>query len=181
MKHAPKSAAKVMVLENGDPIAAETEAIQSRIRERAFELSQSRPIDAHALYDWIMAESEVVSVPPMELLERDGVFELRFAVAGIDPYSVNVMVTPDQILLKSEYSHQHDSQVGTVHQCDFKSATIFRSVNMPQRVDVNSVTVDFFDGILIISALKEGADDAGLKRAASARKTPVKKSRAKLP
>jgi HSP20 family molecular chaperone IbpA len=115
------------------------------------------------------------------LLERDGVFELRFAVAGIDPYSVNVMVTPDQILLKSAYNHQHDSEVGTVHQCDFKSATIFRSVNMPQRVDVNSVTVDFFDGILIISALKEGADDAGLKRAMSARKTPAKKSRAKLP
>jgi HSP20 family molecular chaperone IbpA len=180
MKHAPKSAAKVMILENSNPISAETEAIQSRIRERAFELSQARPVDAHALYDWIMAESEVVSVPPMELLERDEKFELRFAVAGIDPYNVNVMVTPDQILLKSAYNHQHDSQVGIVHHCDFKSATIFRSVKLPQPVDVNSITVDFFDGILLISALKQGADTAGLKRATLARKTPAKKSRAKL-
>ena len=180
MKHAPKSAARVTVLENGDRITAETEAIQNRIRERAFKLSQSRPIDAHALYDWIMAESEVVSVPPMELLERDEKFELRFAVPGIDPYNVNVMVTPDQILLKSAYNHQHDSQVGIVHHCDFKSATIFRSVNLPQPVDVNSITVDFFDGILRISAVKQGADRAGLKRATLARKTPAKKSRAKL-
>ena len=37
MKKAPKSAVNVVVLENSDPISAETEAIQSRIRQRAFE------------------------------------------------------------------------------------------------------------------------------------------------
>src|SRR5262245_12527915 len=98
MKTAPKSAAKVLILENNDPISAEIEAVQSQIRQRAFELSQSRPSDAYALYDWMTAQSEIVSVPPMELLETDGRFELKFAVAGIDPYNVSVMVTPGQIL-----------------------------------------------------------------------------------
>src|SRR3974390_2538362 len=106
MKEEPKSAA-FTVLENNDPIVAEIEAIQSRIRQRAFELSQTRPHDAHELYDWIAAEAEVVSVPPVELVERDGQFELKFAVAGVNPNDVNVMVTPDQILLKSQFSHQH--------------------------------------------------------------------------
>jgi HSP20 family molecular chaperone IbpA len=178
MKRASKSAAKLVVLENGDPICAETEAIQSRIRQRAFEISQTRPIDAESLYDWMTAESEVISVPPMELVEKDGSFEVKFAVAGVNPDDMNVMVTPNQILLKSEYSHQHDRETGTVHLCDFKSATVFRSVNLPQPVDVNSVRLYFANGILLVSALKQGGEHRGPKRA---RKTPAKKSKAKQP
>src|SRR5690242_15081991 len=146
MKTAPKSAAKIIILENSHPIHAETEAIQSQIRQRAFEISQTRPADAHALYDWMAAESEVVSVPPMELLEREGRFELKFAVAGVDPYSINVLVAPEQILLKSVDNHQHDSEIGTVHVCDFKSTLVFRSAILPEPVDVNTVTVDYYDG-----------------------------------
>jgi len=178
MKRASKSAAKLVILENGDPICAETEAIQSRIRQRAFEISQARPIDVQSLYDWMTAESEVISVPPMELVEKNGSFEVKFAVAGVNPDDMNVMVTPNQILLKSEYSHQHDRDIGTVHLCDFKSATVFRSVDLPQPVDVNSVCFNFANGILLVSALKQGAEQKGPKRI---RKTPAKKSKAKQP
>jgi hypothetical protein len=97
MKRAPKSAAKLVVLDNSDPISAETQAIQNRIRQRAFELSLSRPHDARELYDWMAAESEIISVPPAELIEKNGVFEVRFAVAGVNPENINVMVTSDPI------------------------------------------------------------------------------------
>jgi len=176
MKRAPKSSARLVILENGDPICAETEAIQGRIRQRAFEKSQARPIDAESLYDWMTAESEVISIPPMELVEKNGRFEVKFAVAGVNPDDMNLLVTSNQILLKSDYSHHHDTEVGTVHLCDFKSATVFRSVNLPQPVDVNSVRVDFKNGILLVSALKESAEHTGPKRA---RKAAAKKSRAK--
>src|SRR6186713_1600426 len=120
MKRAPKSAIKVAVLENSIPISSETEAIQERIRQRAFVRSHSRPPDAHSLYDWLMAESEVISVPPAELIEKNGTFELRFAVAGVKPESIHVMVARDHVVIKSEFDHQHDAKVGTVHLCDFK-------------------------------------------------------------
>jgi HSP20 family molecular chaperone IbpA len=180
MKREPRSA-KVIVLENSDPIAAETEAIQSRIRQRAFELSQIRPPDASQLYDWIMAESEIISVPPAEVTEKEGRFEVKFAAAGLNPDDVNVLVTSDQILLKSEYSHEHDAEIGTVHMCDFSSATVFRSVNLPEPIDVNSVKVNFADGIIVVGAQRAGLEQAGPKRAATARKAPAKKSRAKTP
>jgi len=179
MRRGPKSVAKVVVLENSDPIFAETEAIQSRIRQRAFELSQTRPPDASELYDWLTAESEVISIPPAELVERDGRYELRVAAAGLNPDNVNVMVTPNEILLKSDYRHEHRSDAGTVHWCDFKSATVFRSVNLPATIDVNSVTVDLADGMILVSALKEGAEQARPKRTAPARKAPAKKSLAR--
>jgi HSP20 family molecular chaperone IbpA len=180
MKRASKSAPKLVVLNSGDSILAETEAIQARIRQRAWVLSQTRPPDAHELYDWIVAESEIISVPPAELTEKDSTFEVKFAVAGVNPDDVNVMVTPDQILLKSEYSHEHASDVGTVHLCDFRSTTVFRSVNLPQPIDVGSVKVDIAHGLVVVSAVKQGAEQAGSKR--TARKIPAKKTtRSRMP
>jgi HSP20 family molecular chaperone IbpA len=176
VKRAPK-AARLVVLDNNDPILAETEAVQRRIRQRAFELSQARPADAHELYDWIAAESEVISVPPVELLERNGMFEVKFAVAGVDPDDVNVMVTPDQILLKSHFAHEHEANVGKVHFCDFKSATVFRSISLPQRIDVKTVKVDFEKGIVHVTASKEVVEPARKKRATAPRKAPARKSR----
>jgi HSP20 family molecular chaperone IbpA len=181
MKRASKSAVKMDILENADPISAETEAIQERIRQRAFELSHTRPPDAHALYDWIMAESEIISVPPMELVEKNEKLELKFAVAGVNPDDVNVMITPERILLKSEYSHRHDEYTGTIHVCDFKSATIFRSVDLPHPIDVKSAKVDFADGMIVVTASKVGAEQAAPKRTPSARKVPPKKSQARTP
>ena len=181
MKRGPKSAARVVVLENSGPISDETEAIQNRIRQRAFEISLTRPQDAHEIYDWIMAESQTISVPPLELVEKEGTFELRFGVAAVNPDDVNVMVTPNHILLKSEYSHQHDSGIGTVHICDFKSATVFRSVSLPERVDVNSVKVDFQDGMIVVTAVKQGAEQEIAKPTAPVRKALPKKSRSRMP
>jgi HSP20 family molecular chaperone IbpA len=179
MKKAPKSAVNVVVLENSDPISAETEAIQSRIRQRAFELSHTRPADARELYDWLMAESEVMSVPPVRLVEKDGQFEAKFAIAGIPPEDVNVMVTSDQILVKGEYQEHQEVDEERVHLSDFKSATVFRSVSLPQPIDPKTVKVDFEGGMLRVSAAKEGAappQAASSKRAAPARKAAAKKS-----
>src|SRR5437867_924193 len=145
MKRA-KSAVKLVVLDNSDPISAETLAVHKRIRQRAFELSEERAPDAQERFDWITSESEIISVPLVELVEKNGKYELTFAVPGVHPDDVNVLVTSDQILLKSERRHQHDLEFGTVHLCDFKSSTVFRSVDLPQPIDVNSVKIDFVEG-----------------------------------
>jgi HSP20 family molecular chaperone IbpA len=181
MKRAPKSAAKLVVLENGDPISAEEEAIQSLIRERAFEMSRTRPDHAHELYDWLMAKSEIISVPPVKLVEKDDRFEAKFALAGVDPEKVHVLVTSDQILVKGGYKEHNESDEGTLHLSDFHSATIFRSIDLPAPIDTKSVNVDFEDGMLRVTAFKQGASRpvAKPKRAAAAAKAPAKKKSAK--
>jgi HSP20 family protein len=175
MKRARKVATKLTVLENNDPISAETEAILKRVRQRAFELSHTRPQDAHEQYDWIKAESEIISVPPAELSEKEDSFELRFAVAGVNPDDVQVMVTPDRILIKSELRHSHDADVGTVHMCDFKSTTVFRSINLPKAIDAKSVKVEFSDGMIVVRAMKQSATQTRPPKATPTRKAPAKK------
>jgi HSP20 family molecular chaperone IbpA len=176
MKRTP---ANFVVLDNDDPIIAENEAIQEKIRYRAWELSHTRPHDAHALYDWLKAQSEIVSVPPVRVVEKNGKFDIKFAVAGVNPNDVNVMVTSNRVMLKVESAEEETSEEGTVHISDFRTATVFRLVELPGPIDPKTVTVDFEDGVIHVTAAKESAAEARPKRAASPRKASAKKSRAK--
>ncbi len=171
MKRQSTSAGKVVILESGDPISAETEEIQNRIRERAFEISQSRGHAGREMEDWLAAESDVISVPPMDMIERDGGFQVRMAAPGVSLADVNVMATREQMLVKCPTRHSHTEDSGVLHICDFKSGTLFRAFRFPEAIDVKSLQIDFEDGLLRITAAKAGAPAA--KPGPAPRKRPA--------
>jgi len=170
MKRPAKSAGRLLVLEDSNAIHAETEQIQNRIRQRAFELSQARGHSGREVDDWLSAESEIVSVPPAEMIEKDGAYQLRFAIAGIRPDDLRVMASTDQLLVKCEFQHDHNSESGFVHFCEFQSATVFRALQFPQAVDLASMKIQFDGGVLEITAAKEG-----VVRTAKPRRQPARK------
>ena len=182
MKTTTKSAAKLVVLENDDLIASETEELQERVRERAYELSQLRGHSGREVDDWLTAESEIISVPPAELVEKDGTFQVTLAILGIHLQDVRVLACADQVLVRGDYRHHRETDNGIVHLSDFKSATLFRTVRFPEPIDVSSVEVQLQDGILKIIASKASA--AGARRQAPtvkrtpSRKAPLKKKKA---
>ncbi len=179
MKRATKSEAKLVVLDNDDLISSETQQVQEMIRGRAYELSQQRGHSGREVDDWLTAESEVISVPPAELIEKNGTFQVTLAILGIPLRDVRVLATAGQILVRGDYQHRREDEEGTVHLCDFKSVTLFRSVRFPEPIDVNSLEVDLKNGILRITAAKASAQHAaaGAKRT-TARKAAPKKKRA---
>jgi HSP20 family molecular chaperone IbpA len=179
MKRATKSSAKLVVLENDDLISSETERLQERIRERAYELSKQRGHSGREVDDWLTAESEIISVPPAELIEKNATFQVTFAILGIHLQDVQVMASADQVLVKGDYRHHGEAEDGIVHLCDFKSATLFRSVRFPEPIDVNSLDLQVEDGIVTITASKASAAQTvpGPKRA-TGRKAPARKRRA---
>jgi HSP20 family molecular chaperone IbpA len=178
MKTTTKPAAKLVVLENDDLISSEMQEIQERIRGRAYELSQQRGHSGREVDDWLTAESEIVSVPPAELIEKNGTFQVTLAIPGVNLQDMRVLASADQILVRGDYRHKREAD-GTVHLSDFKSATLFRSVRFPRPIAVNSVDFELQDGILKLTAAKADTQQtvASPKRA-SARKAPAKKRRA---
>lgn len=177
MKRQSKSAGKLVFLDNGDPISAETEQIQNRIRERAYEISQMRGHAGREMDDWLSAESDVISVPPMDMVEKDRVFQVQMAAPGIDAADLNVMASPEQVLVKCDSRHTHEKEAGILHVCDFKSATLFRSFRFPEAIDVQSLKIDFQDGMLRIIATKEGSTPAPRKRPAARKSAATKGKR----
>ena len=177
MRRQAKSAAKFVVCENSDPISNETRQIEDRIRQRAFEISQTSGHSEREMDDWLAAESEIISVPPAELIEKDETFVLQMAVGGIDPEELSVLTTADQILIKADFRHDHDPDAGTIHFCDFKSSTVFRSIHFPEPIESDTVKLQLQDGVLRITAQKETADgESQPKRASPAAGRPKRKA-----
>ena len=98
------------------------------------------------------------------MIERNGEYQVRLAVAGINPDDVNVMASTDQLLVKCEFRHDHSSESGIVHFCDFKPVTVFRALQLPYAIDLLSMKVQFEDGMLRITAAKEGAEQASKRQ-----------------
>jgi HSP20 family protein len=180
MKRQSKSAGKVVLLENNDAIVAQTEEIQNRIRERAYEISQMRGHPGREMDDWLTAESDIISIPPMDMVERDGTFTVQIAAPGVDPDDVQIMATSDQMLVKCLPTHSHEHDTGILHQCEFKSATLFRSFRFPQAIDVDSFEVDLAEGMLRITAAREGQAEGERpisRKRSAARKTATAKGK----
>jgi HSP20 family molecular chaperone IbpA len=89
-------------------ILDELEAIQRQITERAFDIFNRRgAVLGRSLDDWLAAERDVVWRPPVEISEQDDEFLVEAALAGVDAKQPDVQVTPDELLIRSETTHQH--------------------------------------------------------------------------
>jgi len=177
MKRQTKSAGRLVLLKDNDAIASQTEEIQKRIRERAYEISQMRGHPSREMDDWLSAESDIISVPPMDIVEKDETFNVQIAAPGVAPADVQIMASPEQMLVKCHPKHTHED-AGILHLCDFKSATLFRSFRFPQAIDVGSLDINLADGMLHITAAKEGQSEsqrsAPRKRATARKAAPAK-------
>lgn len=68
-----------------DTLFDELDRVHQAIRERAYDLFRSGgTLWGSALRDWLTAEREVVSKPPIELRQSDNQFEVLTALPGIE-------------------------------------------------------------------------------------------------
>jgi HSP20 family protein len=133
-------------------IFKELTELHEAISKRAYELFQNGNVFGGALGDWFCAERELVWRPAIELRQKDGQFELEAALAGVDPKKLDVQVTPEEILITAAEEHRHEEQQGTVHVSEFGAGRLFRSVQLPERIDPDSAKAEFKNGLLHLTA-----------------------------
>ena len=101
---------------------------------------------------WLQAQRELLWKPAVELREADGEFVLEAAVSGLDPKDIDIDVTPEDIVLKTDIQHEHEEKKGTVHICEFQSAKMYRSIHLPKRFNPDKVKAEIKDGLLKLKA-----------------------------
>lgn len=144
-------------LRKTDTIFDEIDRLQQQISARAYDFFCSREgLWGDALNDWLRAEGELVFTPPVELRQKDGQFEIVAALPGVDAKDVDVRVTPDDVLIRTDVNHEHKSQDGTVHVCELESRKAFRSIHLPEKIDPDSVKADYRNGLLRLTAAVAG-------------------------
>jgi HSP20 family molecular chaperone IbpA len=142
-----------VVLRRNDSLLDQLEAMHQQISQRAYELFRmngspwNNPVE-----DWLNAERELLWQPSVELRRKDGQFEVLAAVAGVDAKDLDVQVTPDDLLIKGNSRHEHRSDTGTVHVCEFSHGQLFRSVHFPEPIDTAGATAECRDGLLRVTA-----------------------------
>ena len=140
-------------LRKADTIFGELDRLHRTISQRAYELFKNQSAGwGTALNDWLNAERELVWKPAIELRQKDNQFEVLAATAGVDPKDLDIQVTPDALLIKAKIDHEHTSNKGTVHVCEFSSGSLFRSVHFPEKIDPGSVKTEYKNGMLRLTA-----------------------------
>jgi HSP20 family molecular chaperone IbpA len=86
------------------------------------------------LGEWMMAKEDLVWRPAVQLTEESAEFAARFVVPGLHPEDVEVLVTPERLLIRG------------------KGQQLLRSVEFPRPVNPDKVRADITDGILCVRA-----------------------------
>jgi HSP20 family protein len=143
-------------------------AISDRIERRAFEVFERRGCAAdHSLDDWLQAEREIVRTPDVELIEKDGKFQVRLAAPAYDLKDIRVTAMPTALIVHAESKHGRQKHEGDVYLCEFGRRDLYRRLDLPAPINVDKVSASFEDGILQLTAPKT-ADPANKLKALGA-------------
>ena len=133
-------------------IVDELEQIHRRVSERAFELFRTSGSSNSPDENWLTAERELLWQPAVEMCQKDGEFEVRAALAVVDPKDVALTVTSEDLLIKGNGGHEHRPEQGTVHLCEFSRGQLFRPIRFPEPIDPQNVAAAYRNGLLIVTA-----------------------------
>jgi HSP20 family molecular chaperone IbpA len=137
------------------PIFGEFDRLADRIRLEAYNLFAHRgSSDGHALDDWLAAERNLCW-PATKLIERDGTFVLEVALAGFEPSEISLTATPREIMIKANHEHSRKSDekaAAGLRWSEFGSDEVYRKVDLPSPVDVDKVTANLKNGLLVVVA-----------------------------
>lgn len=131
----------------------EIEQVQKRVTNRAYEIFHDRGAAwGAALNDWLAAERQAVWKPPIEVCQKDNLFVVEAALAGLEPRQLDIQVTHDTLLIKADIAHAHPETKGIVHVCEFQPGQLFRAIKLPAPIDPDSVKAEYRDGLLRVTA-----------------------------
>jgi HSP20 family protein len=152
-KEQQEMATQTLPVRKAESVIDEIERLNQQIMRRAYDIfAASGGVSGNELNNWLAAERELVWRPAIEMREKNKEFLINIAVPGIDPADVSVEVTPDVLLVRGEFRHEHADEEGKVHTCEFEAGSLFRVISFPKRVDLDKVKADFKNGIVRVRA-----------------------------
>jgi HSP20 family molecular chaperone IbpA len=135
-----------------EELNADWQALNDRIRARAFAISQQR--DGCALDHWLEAERDLTVKLESNLVENDSEYELSLAAYEFKAGNLNVTALPWALVIRGG-----------------SERTLFARFELPDEVDVEQVTAGLYSGTLRINAPKARPEKraAGSEKASSAK------------
>jgi HSP20 family protein len=142
-----------ITLHKAETIFNELDQLHTAISQRAYDLFRKRGgLWGGSLTDWLNAERQLVWKPAIELRRKDKQFEVLAATPGIEAEDLDVQITPEDVLIKADIGHKHTPEEGAVQVCEFNGGQLFRSIHFPEKIDPDSATAEYRNGMLHVTA-----------------------------
>ena len=136
-----------------DSLVSELAAMHEAISKRAYEIFDNRGRSGEQdLDDWLEAEHELTWAPAIELSQEDDALRLEVALAGFEPDELDVRLTADEVLIRSDRVHDDAESADSLYCCEFGRGQLFRRVHLPQTVDPGKAQAQYRNGLLSITA-----------------------------
>ena len=116
------------------------------------DLSLALPRRAEALPPF-WAETGV-TIPPMDLVERNGGYELQAELPGLTDKQVEVKLANGILTIKGEKSCEHVEDEDDYHLSERSFGSFQRSFRVPQSVDADKIEAQFDKGVLKVTMPK---------------------------
>ncbi len=160
-----------------EALRREADEIQERVREKAFELSQTLGGTGDDFHDWLRAEAETVLRPTFELVETKDGWKAEFAVPGLDAGDLEVRVGGGSLVVKGERTQERKKKDERVVVSEYRATNLFREVSIPLEVDVDKAKASLDAGVL--SVVLPRRKQKAAKKAADATRKATRKSTTK--
>ncbi|MFC2969174.1 Hsp20/alpha crystallin family protein [Acidimangrovimonas pyrenivorans] len=93
-------------------------------------------------------------VPAMDLVERDGEYELQAELPGVAPGEVEVKLSEGMLTIKGEKSAERSEEKEDYHLRERSYGSFQRSFGLPSGVDEDKVAAKFVNGVLTVTLPK---------------------------
>lgn len=141
--------------------------VERQLSKRAFEFFEDRGwVFGHDLEDWLQAEKELLWRPCAELTETDAALRGSFALAGLTPKDVEILVEPNRLTVRADTKHEHGKEEGDLYFCEFHQGCLYRSIALPSTVVPEKAKAQMKEGMLTVT-LPKAKEPAG-------RRAPIK-------
>ena len=123
----------------GETIIDEIEEMYDHITKRAYEIFRERGGNSTLDIEvWLTAERELLYKPEVHVEEVDRRIVVTVRIGKVRPLDVQLLVTPDAMVIQAQ-------PVSIAKK-------VFRTVQFPQRIDVNKAEATYADGCLVLTA-----------------------------
>lgn len=87
----------------------------------------------------------------IDVSEHNHTLEIRAAVPGIDPKSLDIEVEGNVLTIKGSTSQESEQEGRKYYRREVRFGSFTRSVRLPEDIDTSNVQAEFKHGILIVT------------------------------
>jgi HSP20 family protein len=109
-------------------------------------------------------QREIIHRPPVHLCEKNGNYQVKIQLPGIKKEDINVEVSEDSVMIKTEIKHEKQEEQGNVYRSEFRYGRFMREIPLPSEVDNTKANAEYKDGVLEITIPKAKEEECKSKK-----------------